>query len=268
MKITVAVLFFNSIDDEERKTLQKQYETIKSMYGEDADFLEPIPVGERIPESADAVVLPQVVGEAFTKKDELAKINLPIIMLTSEFGTVEMWDWEIASFLKEEAGFTIFTPYSADLAKCILRAIACKKLLRSGKKFLIFQDSRGEGMQASIFKRNYWFQDACIEAIEKTFGIQIIYRSYKALCDVAYRVTDSEAEKTCESWDIPCEGVSKENYLRAVKLYIAFKHAIQKWPLHLFTIVTFSQSSGCSRASAVARFWSLRANPLINRSPV
>jgi len=228
MKITLAVLYFKSIDAEEKQTLETQCKILQSMYGEEAEFLAPIPVGEQIPEEADAVLFPQLVGEAFTQKDALAKINLPMLVLTSEFGTVEMWDWEIVSFLREEVGLNIFTPYSVELAKCILRALACKKMLQSGMKFLIFQDSRGEGMQANIFKRNYWFQDACTEAIEKTFGVEIVYRSYKELCDQAHAVTDEEAERACAGWLVPREDVSHENYLRGVKVYVALKQAIDE----------------------------------------
>ena len=74
-----------------------------------------------------------------------------MIVLTSKFGTVEMWDWEIVYYLREK-GMNVFSPYNIELAKVVIRAIAAKVQLKQGVKFLMFQDTPGEGMQAYIFK--------------------------------------------------------------------------------------------------------------------
>jgi hypothetical protein len=41
-----------------------------------------------------------MLGEAYSKIEELKAISLPIMVITSEFGTVNMWDWELVHYLK------------------------------------------------------------------------------------------------------------------------------------------------------------------------
>jgi hypothetical protein len=74
---------------------------------------------------------------------------LPLVIVTSEFGTVAMWDWEIVSFLKGE-GLKTFVPYNLELTKAICKNLAVKRDLQE-TKFLAFQDNPGEGFQADIF---------------------------------------------------------------------------------------------------------------------
>ena len=89
-----------------------------------------------------------------------------------------------------EKGLNVFSPYNIELAKVVIRAIAAaKQKLRSGAKFLTFQDSPGEGMQAYIFKRFYWWEKSeCTERMEKTFGVKMIYKSWKALNERARNI--------------------------------------------------------------------------------
>jgi len=225
MKACVAVVYFNDINEREQDELKAQCKVLQEMYGNVAEFLPPTSVSCDLPKEARAVVFPQLVGQAFSQKAALQKIKLPVIVLTSQFGTVEMWDWEIVTYLRD-AGLNVFSPYTVDLAKAIFRAIACKEQMKEGVRFLMFQDSPGEGMQAGIFKRFYWWESACTEALEETFGLRIIYKSYKELCDNAQKISDSDARAVCASWDVPMEDVSEENYLRAVKIYMAVKSVI------------------------------------------
>ena len=51
--------------------------------------------------------------------------------------------------------------------------------MQKGIKFLMFQDDPGEGMQAYLFKKFYWWNESCTEQIEKAFGIHIVYKSWK-----------------------------------------------------------------------------------------
>jgi hypothetical protein len=153
MKARLLPLYFAAANDRERGEFKEQLKRLEEFYGDVADFLEPVCVGQEIPE-ADAVVFPQLIGAAFKEAEHLKKINLPMVVLTSRFGTVEMWDWEIVTYLREK-GLNVFSPYNIELAKVIIRAIAAKQKLKSGAKFLTFQDSPGEGMQAYIFKRFY-----------------------------------------------------------------------------------------------------------------
>jgi len=92
----------------------------------------------------------------------------------------------------------------------------------------MFQDDPGEGMQANIFKRFYWWEQECTNTMEQAFGLKIIYKSYKELCAKAHAIDDSTAREVCRDWNIPQEGVTEENYLKAVKIYIAVKDVIEE----------------------------------------
>jgi len=223
---TVAIpLYFPGINEREQSELTAQLDNLKELYCDVAEFLPPIPVGAQIPSNADVVVFPQLAGLAYSQKEALQSIELPIFVITSEFGTVEMWDWEIVAFLRD-TGLSVFSPYNVDLARCLFRAVAVKSEMKKGVRFLMFQDDPGEGMQAGIFKRFFWWEDECTELLEKTFGIKIIYKSYKELNERAQSIADSEAENVCSQWDIPMIDVPRENYLKSVKLYIAIKQTM------------------------------------------
>jgi len=227
MKACIAILYFDNINEREKEELSAQCKVLEELYGDVAEFLAPIMVGSPLPKEADAIVFPQLVGQAFSEKAALEGIDLPIVVITSKFGTVEMWDWEIVTYLRD-MGLTVFSPYNVELAKIIFRAVACKKELRSGVRFLMFQDDPGEGMQANIFKRFYWWESECTEALEKTFGLHIIYKSYKELCERARSIDDDVARGVSADWNVPMEDVSEENYLKAVKVYIAVKEVIEE----------------------------------------
>jgi len=224
-KAQIATLYFKGINDREREELAKQFAILEEMYGDVASFKPPALVGSEIPKDADGVVFPQLIGEAFKEREELQKIKLPVIILTSEFGTVEMWDWEIVTFLRD-AGLSVFSPYNVALAKVIFRAISCKKEMQEGARFLMFQDSPGEGMQANIFKRFYWWEEECTKLLEECFGLKIFYRSYQELCENAKKIGDEEAREVSKDWNVPMEDVPEADFLRAVKVYIAVKRVI------------------------------------------
>ncbi|MCL2057938.1 MAG: hypothetical protein FWH01_02605 [Oscillospiraceae bacterium] len=223
MKSLLQPMYLRERNEREEAEYRAQLDNLISMYGNEAVFLPSLPIGGNVPDEADAVVLPQLIGSAFGDKHVFNEIKKPIIVLTSQFGTVEMWDWEIISFLREETGCTVFSPYTVDLAKAILRALGCKSAMGKGIRFLMFQDSPGEGMQANIFKRFYWWEDECTRRMEEAFGIKIIYRSYKELNERTAAKSDDEARAASAGWQVPAEGVPEGHYLAAVKLYMAIK---------------------------------------------
>lgn len=226
MKARLIPLRFSEANEREQQEFAQQLERLQGFYDEEAEFLPPVTVGDPLPEG-DAVVFPQLIYAAFRHNEELMQIALPMIVLTSRFGTVEMWDWEIVTYLRD-LGLTVFSPYQVDLAKTILRAIGTKAELAGGATFLMFQDTPGEGMQANIFKRFYWWEQEATKKMEEAFGCRLVYHSWKAVCDDARRISDEEAESACADWVIPMENVCQTAYLKAVKLYIAIKAVIEK----------------------------------------
>lgn len=216
----VPVYFENEKDDEFGRVLSITKELLK----EEAEFLEPVELGERLPD-ADGVIFPKLVGRAFRDVQKFRKIQIPIIIATSDFGTVNMWDWEIVSFLKLR-GIKPFAPYNVDLTRIICRSLALKRAMKE-QKFLVFQDNPGEGMQASIFKRFYWWEDACLDLMKKKFGISIEKRSFKVLGEEAKKIPDGEAKEKLNSMSIKTEGLGEKELLSAVKIYLAILKEIE-----------------------------------------
>jgi hypothetical protein len=215
----VPIMFEAAVKEE----FHAQLIILKEMFAEEAEFLAPVMIGAPLPQ-ADAIVFPQLIGEAYRKVNEIKQSGLPVVVITSEFGTVAMWDWEIVTFLKSH-GVKVLAPYNVDITKTVLRAFALKKEMKSSK-FLVFQDNPGEGMQPDIFKRFYWWEDACTQAIKDKFGIEIVKRSYEKLGADAKKVSDAEAKKALEGRNFNCRGVSERALYSAAKMYVALRNEI------------------------------------------
>jgi len=225
MKAKLLPLYFDEANEREQQEYTEQMIRLEEFYGDVAEFLPKLKVGEEIPEDADAIIFPQMIFAAFRHDNAMKKYDLPIVVLTSKFGTIEMWDWEIVTYLRD-LGCKVFSPYNIEMAKVVIRAIAVKQKMNAGAKFLMFQDSPGEGMQANIFKKFYWWEEQSTEIMEEAFGINLIYRSYKELGDRAKEISDDEARECSKDWNINQEGLTEEAYFKSVKLYLAIKEVI------------------------------------------
>ncbi|MDD4849143.1 MAG: hypothetical protein PHO10_00425 [Gemmiger sp.] len=226
MKARLLPLYFAEANERENAERGEQLRALGERYAGTAEFLPAAVLGTPVPAGVDAVVFPQLLGAVFAHKAEMEKLQLPILVLTSEFGTVEMWDWEIVAYLREQLGLLVLTPYTVELANVLLRAMAAKRYLRSGACFLIFEDTPGEGMQANIFKRFYWWETQCTARIEAAFGVKILYRSWRALNEEARAIPDEAAAALWQARAVPQQGVSPGGILKAVKLYMAIKRQV------------------------------------------
>jgi len=220
MKAKLLPLYFKSGRDE---GFGAQLKTTKNLLADEADVLEPVALGSALPD-ADAVVLPQVLGDAYSQVDDIRKIDVPILAITSEFGTMSMWDWEIASFLKEE-GKELILPYNLDQSKKLCKSLAVKRQMKD-TKFLVFQDNPGEGFQAEIFKRFFWWEDMCMQLIKDKFGVTIVKKSFKEFGARAKEVPDAQARKLWKIWGLKAKGVSERALISALKIYLAVKKDI------------------------------------------
>ena len=173
MKTRLVPVYFDPGRDNE---FDDQVTKLKSLLAEEAEILDPVALGDPLPD-AEAAVFPQMLGEAYKKLENFKKLELPILIITSEFGTVSMWDWEIASYLRAEGVETI-APYNLGQTKKLCKGLAVKRQLKQ-TKFLVFQDNPGEGFQASIFKRFYWWEDECTQRMLDRFGVAIVKKSFK-----------------------------------------------------------------------------------------
>ena len=201
-----------------------QLNRLKELLADQADFLEPVPLGDPLPE-AEAVIFPQFLGEAYHQVDQFKAIQLPILVITSEFGTVLMWDWEIVSYLRSEGVETI-APSSLEQTQKILKALQLKRETQ-GTKFLVFQDSPGEGFQSEIFKRFYWFEPECIQRMQDKFGVTIVKKSFKDLAAQAKQIADQDAEQVIKERQFGVEGLTPRAVTSATKIYLAVKKELE-----------------------------------------
>lgn len=220
-KARLIPLFFPGRDS----AFDAQVAALRNLLAEEAEVLEPAALGSALP-VADAVVFPQVLGDAYKLVPQIRDIAVPMLIITSEFGTVSMWDWEIGGYLRSE-GIETLAPYSLEQARRICRALAVKRELRNAK-FLVFQDNPGEGFQASIFKRFYWWEDECSARMLDKFGITIMRKSFRELGEAAKQVSDEDAEAVIKNRNVAVSGVSSRSLRSAVKLYLAVKREIEQ----------------------------------------
>ena len=206
------------------KDFDLQLDRLKALFADQADFLPPVGLGEPLPE-AEAVIFPQFLGEAYHSLEAFKSIKIPILVVTSEFGTVLMWDWEIVSYLRSEGVETI-APSSLEQTRKLLAALQVKRQLR-GTRFLVFQDNPGEGFQSEIFKRFYWFEDECIQRMQNKFGVEIVKSSFKKLAAEAKQVSDEEAYRVINERQFTVQGLAPRAVRSAAKIYLQVKSDLE-----------------------------------------
>jgi hypothetical protein len=226
MKARLVPLYFQSDQDHD---FVDQLAALKRLLANHAEILPPTPLGAPLPD-ADAVVFPQMLGDAYRRLTDFKAIGLPILVITSEFGTVSMWDWEINRYLRTE-GVEVFAPSSLEQSKILCRTLALKQELR-GARFLVFQDNPGEGFQASIFKRFYWWEGECARRIFEKFGVRIEVRSFRALGQAAMEIPDDEALAVRREWEgrLKIGELSTRALLSAMKVYLAVRREVEADP--------------------------------------
>jgi hypothetical protein len=227
MKAKLVPVYYQNPQDPD---FVRQLGHLRALFAEDAELLEPVALGSTLPGEADAVVFPQMLGDAYKRLAQIQAISLPILVITSEFGTVSMWDWEINNYLASE-GVNVLAPSNAEQARKFVKACALKRELKQ-TSFLVYQDNPGEGFQADIFKRFYWWEQECVDRLQGQFGITVVKKSFKALGAAAKAIPDAEAERTWADWQArtPVTRLSQRAILSAVKLYLAVKRDLDQDP--------------------------------------
>jgi hypothetical protein len=227
MKVNLVPIFFREATDPD---FVKQLDILKDLLVDEAEFLQPTKLGEILPSSTDAVIFPQMLGDAFRQVDAFKELPQPILVVTSEFGTVSMWDWEINNYL-DSYGIKIIAPPNLEGTMKALKTIGLKKELK-GSKFIVYQDNPGAGYQADIFKRFYWWEKECIDSLEKKFGIEVVKKSFEKLGGDAQALPDEQALEVWKEWQdrIPVGDVTQRQIISAVKVYMALKKDIDADP--------------------------------------
>ena len=213
-KARLVPLYLGAADD---PGFTNQLDRLRELLVDVATLLPPRPLGSRVSDG-DAALFPELTGEVYRRKAELAQITKPVLVLTSEFGTMAMWDWELISYLRDE-GTEVLSPYSLPGAFTTCRALATKGQLRDGK-FVVYWDKPGEGgKQPGIFKRFYWWESECAQRLEAKFGVTIEKRSFAELGARAKSLPDSSAIAQQERWQrvVPLGDLSSRAALSALE---------------------------------------------------
>ena len=225
MKARLIPVFFEPGRDEE---FDRQLARLRDQLAGEAELLPPTALGSALPR-AEAVVFPQLPGQAYQRIEDLTRIDLPLMVLTSEFGTINMWDWEIVNFLKLH-GLTTFAPYDLDLTRAICRMLGVKRQMRR-TKFVVIQDKPGEeGHQADIFRRMYCYQERCVADLESKFGVRIESLSFKEFGAKTKSIPDARAREYLDLEGWPAEEVGQKALLAAQKFYLALKDLLAADP--------------------------------------
>ena len=220
MKANLVPVFFNSAEDPE---FVSHLAALKDLLSDVVDFQAPAALGGQIPPT-DGVIFPQMLGDAYRRLQEFKQLPQPIMVVTSEFGTVSMWDWEINTYLNAN-GVKVIAPYTLEKTKQACRAFALRRELRQGK-FLVYQDKPASGgKQDPIFKRFYWWEPECVESIEQRFGLKVVKKSFKQLAEAARAIPDEEASKVWaeRAGRTPTANLTHQAILSAIKLYMKIK---------------------------------------------
>jgi len=205
-----------------------QLKNLIELLGDEAEFLAPAALGSVYPE-CDAVIFPQFLGEGYRRLEDFKKIPVPILVVTSEFGTVSMWDWELITYLSAE-GVPTIAPYSLDHTRKVVAALRVRREV-AAVKFLVYQDNPGQGQQAPIFKRFYWWENECTQRMIDKFGITIEKRSYKELGARAIAISDEEAVAARAKSKSPMDdGLSERARNSATKMYLAVRQDLDADP--------------------------------------
>ena len=61
-----------------------QLARLKELLAEQVDFLEPVPLGNKLP-AAEAAIFPQLLGEAYRRLDAIRAIQIPLLVATLLF---------------------------------------------------------------------------------------------------------------------------------------------------------------------------------------
>ncbi|WP_432840039.1 hypothetical protein [Dactylosporangium sp. CA-092794] len=210
------------------ETFLGQLAHLRGLTGDLVDWLPPAHLDAPVPPGTSAVVVADLSGLAYRMVAAFRRIEVPILVVTSEFGTVSMWDWEIRDHLRRRGVATI-APTSRQELEDVCRALATKAAL-ARSTMLAYQDDLGAGMQPDIFKRFYWWEDECVEDMRRAFGVTIERRSFRALAARAAAVTDARVEAAWERLgdSVPIVGLSKRGRGEALRLYLALSDELDE----------------------------------------
>jgi len=218
------------LEDSPTASFSHQLDALKELSKDTVTWLDPLSIAHASETSCTAVVVPDMSGVAYQRLSEFRKISVPLLIVTSEFGTVSMWDWEIRDYLRRRGVETI-APTSLSEFFDISRALGVKQRLGSSI-MLAYQDDLGAGKQPDIFKRFYWWEDECVEDLQAQFGVQIERRSYKELQARADSIDQQRVDEEIRriNASVPIEGLAAQARDAALRIKLALADDLDSTP--------------------------------------
>jgi len=222
---TLAALY---LDHEPTEPFHRQLDHLKRVLDGYVTWTDPVHIDQPVGEEVDAVIVPDLNGLAYRMVESFRRIDHPILVITSEFGTVSMWDWEIRDHLRRRGVDTI-APTSLAESHDVCRALAVKSQMRNGS-MLAYQDDLGAGMQPDIFKRFYWWEDECVGLVAEKLGVTVEHRSFRELAARAAAVPEARVDEAWQRWEgrIPILDLSPTARLEAMRLYVALNDELDE----------------------------------------
>ncbi|MET0693235.1 MAG: hypothetical protein ABWY56_04855 [Propionibacteriaceae bacterium] len=208
----------------------RQLDNLKALDDGLVEWLDPVFIGEVRTAGVSAVVVPDMSGLAYRLLAEFRALDVPVLVITSEFGTVSMWDWEIRDYLRRR-GVETLAPTSLQEFHDLCRALRVKEELPQAL-MLAYQDDLGAGQQPDIFKRFYWWEDECVDDLQRAFGVTVERRSFRGLASRAAAVPDARVLATVERLgaSVPMVGLSSRARAEALRLYLALSDELDETP--------------------------------------
>jgi hypothetical protein len=218
------------LEDAPQPSFVRQLETLVGLAGDGVAWLPPVHISHADTQAADAVIVPDMSGVAYRSLESFQAITAPILVVTSEFGTVSMWDWEIRDFLRRRGVQTV-APTSLQEFHDLCRALDTRQRLRSST-MLSYQDNLGAGQQPDIFKRFYWWEDECADRLNQQLGVTVDRRSYKELWRRAQAIPDRrvEAEVGAVSTTVNLSALAVRMKMDALRLKLALSDELDETP--------------------------------------
>ncbi|MDX2381233.1 MAG: hypothetical protein QNM02_15905, partial [Acidimicrobiia bacterium] len=216
------------LDDEPTTPFHRQLEHLQRVLDGYVMWADPVHIDQPVSDDVDAVIVPDLNGLAYRMVESFRRIDHPILVITSEFGTVSMWDWEIRDHLRRRGVDTI-APTSLAESHDVCRALAVKSQMRNGS-MLAYQDDLGAGMQPDIFKRFYWWEDECVGLVTEKLGVTVERRSFRELAARAAAVPEARVDDAWQRWEgrIPILDLSPTARLEAMRLYVALNDELDE----------------------------------------
>ncbi|MDR3106816.1 MAG: hypothetical protein LBU05_01255, partial [Bifidobacteriaceae bacterium] len=180
---------------------------------------------------ADAVVVPDFSGLVYHQLTCFkALAPVPVILATSDHGTVFMWDWEGRDWLRRR-GVPTLAPNSLVEFHDLARALAVRREL-PGAKMLAYWDDLGAGQQPDIFKRFFWWEDECSDLLRSRLGVSVIKRSFRDLVARAAVIPAARIEAELARRTVgPVVGrLSRHAQDQAVRLKLALEDDLDETP--------------------------------------